>query len=92
MPKNNAAVLSENLIVVDMSTMKDEVWKNITLPSKVRKRAFGELVWLPVGEKGTLVAIGGTQMTWNETLSVKAFPKEQEQKWVSIGSLFLIPQ
>ena len=43
--------------------MKGEVWKNKTIPSRVAARSGGEVVWIPVGEKGALVALGGTAFT-----------------------------
>lgn len=50
---------AESLIQVDMTTMRDEVWSNITLLDEIPPRAGAELVWIPVGGQGVLVAIGG---------------------------------
>lgn len=55
----SANTTSNRLITVDMSTMREEVWSNDTLPDKVPGRVNGELVWIPVSESGILVAIGG---------------------------------
>jgi hypothetical protein len=55
----NADVLSNTLISVDMSLQRNESWTNDTLPSSVPGRAGAELIWIPVGEHGLLVAIGG---------------------------------
>ncbi|KAF7506675.1 hypothetical protein GJ744_011504 [Endocarpon pusillum] len=51
--------LSDKLIEVDMSTMRGEQWSNNTLPDYIPPRAGAELVWIPVGGRGALVAIGG---------------------------------
>ncbi len=61
-PKNqsvNADQLSLTMIEIDMTTQGKEKWKNSTLPNSVPGRANAELVWVPVSEKGILVAIGG---------------------------------
>jgi hypothetical protein len=42
-----------------MSTQQEEVWKNEPLGKTVPNRASPEMVWVPVGEKGVLVVIGG---------------------------------
>ncbi|KAI9824064.1 MAG: hypothetical protein M1832_002132 [Thelocarpon impressellum] len=55
----NATVVADTLISIDMSTMRDEVWKNVTIPTGIPGRANAELVWVPVAERGLLVAIGG---------------------------------
>jgi hypothetical protein len=47
------------MIGIDMTTQGKETWKNTTLPTTVPGRANAELVWVPVSEKGILVAIGG---------------------------------
>ena len=51
--------LADTLIEVDMSTMRSEQWSNNTLPDDIPPRAGAELVWIPVGGRGALVAIGG---------------------------------
>lgn len=52
-------VVSNTLITVDMSTQRGEIWANKTLPTTVPGRANPELVWIPQGKEGLLVAIGG---------------------------------
>lgn len=49
---------SNRLITVDMEEIRAPEWSNTTLDD-VPGRALGELVWVPVSEKGVLVAIGG---------------------------------
>ncbi|KAL1887572.1 hypothetical protein Sste5346_010125 [Sporothrix stenoceras] len=51
--------VSNTLITVDMATQNQETWTNVTLPPTVSGRANPELVWVPVGAQGILVAIGG---------------------------------
>jgi len=55
----SADTISNTLIQLDFSVEKSETWSNFTLPSTVPGRASAELVWVPVSEKGILVAIGG---------------------------------
>jgi hypothetical protein len=56
---DNADVITNSLISVDMSVQQSEVWTNKTLPASIPGRAGAELVWIPLGEQGTLIAIGG---------------------------------
>ncbi|KAH7391537.1 hypothetical protein BKA64DRAFT_107644 [Cadophora sp. MPI-SDFR-AT-0126] len=61
-PRNqsvNADQLSTTLIEINMAKQGGETWKNSTLPTTVPGRANPEIVWVPVSEKGILVAIGG---------------------------------
>lgn len=55
----SANTLANSLISVNMSVMRDETWANDTLPSFVPARANAEIAWIPAGENGVLVAIGG---------------------------------
>ena len=54
-----ATNVSRTLITLDMKTQLQETWKNATLQDDVPGRANPELVWVPVGEQGILVALGG---------------------------------
>ncbi|EXJ65184.1 hypothetical protein A1O7_01524 [Cladophialophora yegresii CBS 114405] len=56
---SSANVTANTLIEVDMSEMRNEKWTNNTLPDNIPPRANAELAWIPVGEQGVLVAIGG---------------------------------
>lgn len=40
--------------------MGSETWTNDTMPSDILPRKSAELVWIPVGQQGMLVAIGGS--------------------------------
>lgn len=53
------ASTANTLISLDFDTQNQEVFTNYTLPDTVSARAGPELVWVPVGEKGILVALGG---------------------------------
>lgn len=55
-----ARYVSNTLITLDMTTQGHETFTNGTLPSsKIPGRANPELVWVPVGPRGILVALGG---------------------------------
>ena len=64
----SANVTANTLITVNMSTMSDQTWSNITLPDNIPGRINAELVWIPVSQSGVLIAIGGVVysdvMTW----------------------------
>lgn len=51
--------VSNTLITLDMATQNEEQWSNVTLPDSIPGRANPELVWVPVGSQGILVALGG---------------------------------
>ena len=51
--------VSSTLITLDMAIQQKESWRNETLPPTVHGRANPELVWVPVGSQGILVALGG---------------------------------
>ncbi|KAH8200673.1 hypothetical protein TruAng_005137 [Truncatella angustata] len=50
---------SDSLITLDMTNQGSETWSNITLPDSVKGRGGADLVWVPVGEQGILVSLGG---------------------------------
>lgn len=54
-----ASVVADTLITLDMAIQLKETWSNDTIPDSIPGRANPELVWVPVGEKGILVALGG---------------------------------
>ncbi|RYP58251.1 hypothetical protein DL769_009044 [Monosporascus sp. CRB-8-3] len=55
----NPTNASHTLITLDMSIQQQEVWTNDTLPPEIKGRADPEVVWVPVGEQGILVVLGG---------------------------------
>lgn len=60
---NSTNTTADTLISVDMSVMRNETWANNTLPSYIPGRLNAELAWIPVSEKGVLIAIGGVTNT-----------------------------
>jgi hypothetical protein len=57
--KTFAQNVSNYFVEVDMAEQGAGVWTNSTLPSKIKGRANPEMVWVPVGEQGILVVLGG---------------------------------
>ena len=55
----NADQLSPTLIELDMNPLQLEAWNNYTLPDEIPSRASAEIPWLPYGERGILILIGG---------------------------------
>lgn len=55
----NPTNISDTFITLDTTTQRDPSWTNTTLPPTVKGRANPEVVWVPVGEQGILVVIGG---------------------------------
>lgn len=51
--------ISNTLITLDMGTQQQETWSNMTLPPGIPSRANPSMVWVPVGEQGILVVLGG---------------------------------
>jgi hypothetical protein len=79
---SSANVTANTLITVDMSTMRSEKWTNTTLPDNIQPRANAELAWIPVSEKGVLVAIGGVtspEEIWATGLNDSQTSQSQEQ-------------
>ncbi|KAL1843308.1 hypothetical protein VTJ49DRAFT_2125 [Mycothermus thermophilus] len=54
-----AAHVSNYLIELDMTEQRRETFTNHSLPADILGRANPELVWVPVGKRGILVALGG---------------------------------
>lgn len=53
---------SKYLITADFSDQQNPQFTNVTLGTKVAPRAGASMVFLPVGEKGILVVIGGVSV------------------------------
>ncbi|KAI0387486.1 hypothetical protein F5Y04DRAFT_5244 [Hypomontagnella monticulosa] len=51
--------VSDFLITLDMADQGAEAWTNATLQPGTNSRANPSVVWVPVGEQGILVVIGG---------------------------------
>lgn len=73
----NPINVSSTLITLDMTTQMDEKWTNVSLPSEIKSRANPELVWVPVGEQGILVVVGG--VTFPEYATADKFSKDEAQ-------------
>ncbi|KAH6855680.1 hypothetical protein B0I37DRAFT_402400 [Chaetomium sp. MPI-CAGE-AT-0009] len=79
----DAVHVSDTLITLDMERQRFETFKNETLPPGIPGRANPELVWVPVGRRGILVALGGVvypdfananRTSTNETASISQSP------------------
>ena len=67
--------ISNFLIEVDMEIQDQEVWTNRTLED-VKGRVNPEVVWVPVGEQGILVVLGGVVYPHWTTLDKRSEDKE----------------
>ncbi|KAI5919794.1 hypothetical protein F4810DRAFT_467206 [Camillea tinctor] len=68
----NPVNISNTLITLDLAEQQRETWNNVTLPDEIPSRANPSLVWVPVGEQGILVALGGV-----------TYPDYNNNQWVS---------
>ncbi|KAK5091842.1 hypothetical protein LTR70_001153 [Exophiala xenobiotica] len=59
---NHPTIASPTFIKVDMTKTDDAAFQYMTWPNGTVPRSEGALVWLPYGEKGVLVAIGGVEI------------------------------
>ncbi|KAI1205710.1 uncharacterized protein F4807DRAFT_272872 [Annulohypoxylon truncatum] len=55
----NPTNVSNTFMTLDMAVQQQEVWTNTTLPVGTQSRAGPSMVWVPVGEQGILVVVGG---------------------------------
>ncbi|KIV94582.1 hypothetical protein PV10_02335 [Exophiala mesophila] len=88
---SSANVTANTLIQVDMSTMRNEEWTNITIPDNIPARANAELVWVPASERGILVAIGGViepEEIWARGLNES---QQEESRAQSPGFMTSVP-
>lgn len=56
---STANITSPYLIEVDMKAQYGEQWSKSDLPTATKGRSEAALVWVPVGEQGILVVLGG---------------------------------
>ncbi|RWA10179.1 hypothetical protein EKO27_g4916 [Xylaria grammica] len=63
----NPLDVSNTLIAVDMSDSQSSKWSNSTLPRNIPSRANPSVVWVPVGEQGILVVLGGASYPYYAT-------------------------
>lgn len=80
-PETDPTNASNFLITLDMTTQGSEKWSNDSLPPNIKSRNNAELVWVPVGEQGILVALGGVLFPIN----VNSYPQESTIKEQSVS-------
>lgn len=56
---STANITSQHMIQVDMKAQYGEQWLKPALPSQTKGRSNAAVVWVPVGEQGILVVLGG---------------------------------
>lgn len=79
-------VPAKSLIMADFSTLGNASWTNLTLPAEVLPRARSQIVWVPVGSQGLLVALGG--VPYPPDLFTN-FTSEQQDANKQAGSSFM---
>ena len=84
---SSATVPSNTMIQVDMSAMREEKWANFTLPDEITPRANAELIWLPVSDRGVLVAIGG--VTQPEEIYPTGLNESQRSRSEAVSPSFM---
>jgi len=68
----NPLNVSDTFITLDLGTQQSEKWSNKTLPDFIPSRANPSVVWVPVGEQGILVVLGGVSYPQYNTASQKS--------------------
>ncbi|KAI1422303.1 hypothetical protein F5Y12DRAFT_799738 [Xylaria sp. FL1777] len=76
----NPVNVSDTLITLDLSTQQSEKWSNSTLPSGIPSRANPSVVWVPVGEQGILVVLGGVSYPEYSTVNKTSANVAQSEK------------
>jgi hypothetical protein len=82
-----ATNLSHQVITVDMSSVNESEWSNVTLPDHVPGRAGGGAVWVPISERGVLVLIGGVVQL--ESIYAAGLTEEQEAESIRASAAFM---
>lgn len=78
---NSADDISNNFVALDMSEQFHQTWTNTTLPPHIQGRANPEVVWVPVGEQGILVVLGGvTFPQWVTADQTSSDPSASEKE------------
>ncbi|KAG9259164.1 uncharacterized protein F5Z01DRAFT_27835 [Emericellopsis atlantica] len=67
---------SDRLIEVDMKVQTSLEWSNSSLSGGVKGRSNAEAVWVPVGEQGILVVLGGATQPYWASLTQKSDDEE----------------
>lgn len=68
--------ITHSMVELDMEIQWSEEWTNKTLPPEIKGRANAEAVWVPVGEQGILVVLGGVVYPEWSQVSHKSEDKE----------------
>ncbi|KAI0520781.1 hypothetical protein F5B22DRAFT_51505 [Xylaria bambusicola] len=71
---------SNTLITLDFNVQQSEIWTNTTLPPGTESRANPSVVWVPVGEQGILVVLGGVLYPSYSTGNPKSLNEAQSEK------------
>lgn len=72
--------ISNSFVKLDMTTQQQEEWSNVTLPRGIPSRAGPSVVWVPVGEQGILVVLGGvTYPSFTSNSGDSANPEQNKQ-------------
>ncbi|KAL2862472.1 uncharacterized protein BJX67DRAFT_366303 [Aspergillus lucknowensis] len=82
-----ATRLSQQMIRVDMSEMRDPVWSNLTIPDSVPARANAEAVWVPVSDSGVIVLVGGVNNP--ESIYTAGLSEDDEDESRRISPAFM---
>ncbi|KAI1660791.1 hypothetical protein F4813DRAFT_386201 [Daldinia decipiens] len=75
-----ASNTSDYLITLDMATQTQETWGNTTLGQHTPSRADPSVVWVPVGEQGILVVMGGVTYPGYLTADMHSTNEAQSKK------------
>jgi len=82
-----ANITSHQLVSVDMSDQLHFKWANETASSVARPRVDPEMVYVPVGDKGVLIVVGG--VLWPDWMrGVDLAPPSKAQVNESVRSYF----
>ncbi|RYC59846.1 hypothetical protein CHU98_g6377 [Xylaria longipes] len=76
----NPTYTSNTFITLDLSVSQSEKWTNATLPSGIPSRANPSAVWVPVGEQGILVVLGGVAYPYYSTTDQVSQNEAQSEK------------
>ncbi|TGJ86882.1 hypothetical protein E0Z10_g1893 [Xylaria hypoxylon] len=75
----NPLNVSNTLITLDISQASPK-WSNTTLPNGIPSRANPSVVWVPVGEQGILVVLGGVSYPYYSTSAQVSLNEPQSRK------------
>ncbi|KAI1436645.1 hypothetical protein GGR50DRAFT_650161 [Xylaria sp. CBS 124048] len=75
----NPIAVSNDLVTLDIGE-NDKVWHNQTLPSNIPSRANPSMVWVPVGNQGILVVLGGVSFPAYSTPDEESSNEAQSEK------------